>query len=310
MNANVLIWDYNKKGLVERTDPVGVAASCDLWNKDIQSYGPWQIIDDHPLAEHDDVSLWQSAKFKDDPLVIICGLCSSSMDVAWQLIKKGHLRLWDSVIAIKQLKGRGQHQRDWISPCGNIYAAWVLPIPDESAGCDPKWQGLMSIVIGYTLVNVLETFGISAQIKWPNDLLLNDRKFGGILIENRLNHLVVGIGLNISYSPSDQILRNDFAIPATSLNNEGFNVTPLDLWLKLVGMGKKFIDQLLKTKTPDEFIKMVNSRMAWVNKEVKVKAGTSKAYKATISGLSEDGGLRLQCNHNEIILYSGSVIPI
>src|SRR3546814_7105530 len=98
-----------------------------------------------------------------------------------------------------QTAGRGRRGRSWISPFGaNLYLsiAWSWPAwpPELSA---------LSLAIGVACAKVIENHGIAdVRLKWPNDLLVDDRKLGGILIEHRGEaggacRVVVGIGLNL-----------------------------------------------------------------------------------------------------------------
>lgn len=106
------------------------------------------------------------------------------------------------LLAEEQTAGRGRLGRPWISPAHqNIYLSlsWYVEKPmAELAG--------LSITVGECLVKALKNFGIAEEItiKWPNDLLHNNQKFCGILIETTAidkNHTVavIGIGLNVNY---------------------------------------------------------------------------------------------------------------
>ncbi len=107
-----------------------------------------------------------------------------------------------ALLAEEQTAGRGRLGRPWISPAQqNIYLSlsWYFEKPmAELAG--------LSITVGECLVSALKEFGITQEItiKWPNDLLHNNQKFCGILIETTAidkNHTaaVIGIGLNVNY---------------------------------------------------------------------------------------------------------------
>src|SRR3546814_20529580 len=98
-----------------------------------------------------------------------------------------------------QTAGRGRRGRSWISPFGaNLYLsiAWSWPAwpPELSA---------LSLAIGVACAKVIENHGVAdVRLKWPNDLLVDDRKLGSILIEHRGEaggacRVVVGIGLHL-----------------------------------------------------------------------------------------------------------------
>ncbi len=110
------------------------------------------------------------------------------------------------VVADSQTSGRGRLNRNWLSPPGMGLYFSVLLRPDLAAEDLPK----ITLSAGLAICKAIETeYGIVPQIKWPNDLLLDGRKFGGILSEtgavqimpNRQKPLVVvGVGLNL-YQP-------------------------------------------------------------------------------------------------------------
>ena len=105
-----------------------------------------------------------------------------------------------ALFAEMQTAGRGRRGRNWVSPFGaNLYLSiawtWAAWPPELSA---------LSLAIGVAAARALAAHGIAdVRLKWPNDLLIDDRKLGGILIEHRGEaggscRVVVGIGLNLS----------------------------------------------------------------------------------------------------------------
>lgn len=100
------------------------------------------------------------------------------------------------IIAREQLAGRGRNQRSWSSPPGKgIYATTLLTRTAAEMAVMPLTMA--TIVAGY----LIETFGIVARIKWPNDILVDGRKIAGILIEGRVHedraYLAIGTGVNL-----------------------------------------------------------------------------------------------------------------
>lgn len=108
-----------------------------------------------------------------------------------------------AVFAEQQTAGRGQFQRIWYSTFGKditLSLLWQLSSPSN------KLSGL-SLVVGIAVVKALEAYGLKKiQLKWPNDIIHEGKKLGGILIESRsidakIQKVVIGIGLNL-YNPS------------------------------------------------------------------------------------------------------------
>ena len=92
------------------------------------------------------------------------------------------------MVADHQTAGRGRHGRSWQAPPGSgLFVTFVLePSP---------------IVVFAAGVAAAEACGRGVRLKWPNDLVLHDRKLGGILAEVRNEHALVGIGVNLNWAP-------------------------------------------------------------------------------------------------------------
>ena len=123
-------------------------------------------------------------------------------------------------IADRQTGGRGRSGNSWESPVGNLYMSCVLfrDMPAKNAG---QYSFLTAVALFDTIQPYLANHQTLA-LKWPNDLLLDDKKLAGILLESnvldgRLNWLVIGVGINLAYAPDyaaklgDQIDRLKFA---------------------------------------------------------------------------------------------------
>jgi len=124
---------------------------------------------------------------------------------AWTVVEQGH-GAGTVVIAAQQTAGRGQRGRTWVSPPGGLYLSLVLepnlPVSDRL---------LLTLATAWGVKTSLANLGIPLQLKWPNDLVSEGDKVGGILVESRLGTsatettaasipclktVVVGLGLN------------------------------------------------------------------------------------------------------------------
>lgn len=136
------------------------------------------------------------------------------------------------VVAGIQRGGRGRLGRRWGSPEGGLWMSLVLR-PDLDAGLAPRITQTAAVGVA----KALWSFGVEARIKWPNDLLVAGRKVCGILAESgqrrdplaagRLDHVVLGVGMNANLDPAD------LAVPdreVTTVRRElGRDVDPLEL---------------------------------------------------------------------------------
>ncbi|NCO84194.1 MAG: biotin--[acetyl-CoA-carboxylase] ligase [Nitrospirae bacterium CG22_combo_CG10-13_8_21_14_all_44_11] len=123
----------------------------------------------------------------------------STNTLAMELAEKG-LPHGTVVIADRQLKGKGRLGRTWFSPPqGNIYMS-VIVRPE----IEPKDATLLTIMSAISCARAIRnSTGLEVKIKWPNDLMVSERKLGGILTEmksgqDRIVFAVIGIGINVT----------------------------------------------------------------------------------------------------------------
>jgi BirA family biotin operon repressor/biotin-[acetyl-CoA-carboxylase] ligase len=124
---------------------------------------------------------------------------------AKELIKK-NAEEGTIVVADIQTKGRGRKDRSWFSPEGGLWFSVILypNIPTQFAM-------LITMATSISIVQAIkELTGLSAIIKWPNDLLLEGKKICGILTEldaelDRINYSVVGVGINVNNVLEDEL---------------------------------------------------------------------------------------------------------
>ncbi|TMQ72948.1 MAG: biotin--[acetyl-CoA-carboxylase] ligase [Candidatus Eisenbacteria bacterium] len=143
----------------------------------------------------------------------------STNDLAWEALAAG---TGDGTVVVSdaQPAGRGREGRGWhLTPGKGLALSLVL-----HTGCDRRQTGLLPLVAGLALARALERLGVTAALKWPNDLLVDGRKLSGILCESRrlangAEAAVIGVGVNVSQQ------RDDFPpalrATATSLALEG-----------------------------------------------------------------------------------------
>ncbi|MEG1126238.1 MAG: biotin--[acetyl-CoA-carboxylase] ligase [Oscillospiraceae bacterium] len=114
------------------------------------------------------------------------------------------------VYSTNQLKGRGRLGRTWVNAPGMaLYYSEVIKQPIANASCLPLAASL-------AVEDALERmYGIAAQVKWPNDLLLNNKKLVGILFEGVEGGYIFGVGINLSQS--GEYFENNNLVNATSI---------------------------------------------------------------------------------------------
>ena len=148
--------------------------------------------------------------------IVYLSSTGSTMDVARREAEEG-AEEGTVVVAEEQTAGRGRFGRTWVSPTGkNIYTTLILR-PDA------RGLRLLSVIAPLAVCQAAEHLAtISAQIKWPNDVIVNGRKLSGILIENEFSgsmarYALVGIGVNVNFDVEESA---EIAMLATSLKRE------------------------------------------------------------------------------------------
>lgn len=220
-------------------------------------------------------------------------------------------------LADEQTAGRGRKGHSWHSERGTgIYCSFLLHPP--LAPGDALW---LSLIAGVAVQDaVKEITGLQADIRWPNDLLLNDRKFAGILTEMssegaRVNYAVVGIGINVN----QQYFPCEFAGTATSLRMEGGREWPrLELIAALIRAFDREYRALLRAmsspiRTPtlrfEPIVRRVESRSSYAHGKL-VQVSEDGGYTGITDGLDPRGFLRVRTDKGLRIVISGSVRPL
>lgn len=238
----------------------------------------------------------------DGQAVYVVGPCSSTLDVAWALHAANEFAIWDSVVAASQWAGRGQMRRQWMSPTGNLYAAWRWPLPPKG------WNTLVPLMAGVLVHDFFLDQGIALHIKWPNDLLFEGHKVGGILVEERNDVLLVGLGINLMRSPTPEEMRADTSMIAGNLSLVIHSDNLLALWAQLVSRGRFWYEKTLTLKSPAGFVACLKPLLAYMYQDVQVVCGEG-CHTACLMDVQEDGSLVLDRQGHREVLYTGSILP-
>jgi BirA family biotin operon repressor/biotin-[acetyl-CoA-carboxylase] ligase len=114
---------------------------------------------------------------------------------------------WSAVRADVQTAGRGRFQRTWISDQGGLWLSAVVPLSQEEAA-----RRALSLVAGLGIGHALLELRVPGwRLRWPNDLMVGERKLAGLLIDHFApGRTVIGVGLNVSNQPEalDPTLKN------------------------------------------------------------------------------------------------------
>ncbi len=204
-----------------------------------------------------------------------------------------------AIIAQQQTAGRGQWGRTWQSPPGGLYLSLAIPPPD----LPPL---MVTLVAGWAIATTLRDRHIPVSLKWPNDLLLEGRKLGGIKTEQRSgsDRLVIGIGINWSnpVPPEGINLRSAQAYP--SHPNHGLT-TLEDLTIRVILSIQQGLIQWPAPQIP-QFLAQY-----WELLESRHRSVTVAGAIGEIIGITPTGALRVrlrgQGTQTELICPPGAV---
>jgi BirA family transcriptional regulator, biotin operon repressor / biotin---[acetyl-CoA-carboxylase] ligase len=108
------------------------------------------------------------------------------------------------VVADFQSAGRGRRGRTWVAPPGGGLLASVLLRPDPVVVVPPDRRWLVTAAVALAAADACRQMaGVVPEIKWPNDLLVGERKLAGILAEADAGAIVVGVGINVATAPPE-----------------------------------------------------------------------------------------------------------
>jgi BirA family biotin operon repressor/biotin-[acetyl-CoA-carboxylase] ligase len=225
---------------------------------------------------------------------------ASTMDVAKREAQRGAVE-GTVVLAEEQTAGRGRIKRAWLSPKGSIALSIIL---------HPSLAYISSLIMVASLaaVHCIEKVtGLKAQIKWPNDVLVNKKKVCGILIEsdvrgNTVDYSIIGIGINVNLRLADF---PEISPAATSLSHElGRDVSRLDVIRCLLVETERLY---LALPAGESVYQEWRDKLVTLGKRVQVRSGEA-TYKGIAESVASDGSLLLRQSDGSLIkIVAGDV---
>ena len=206
------------------------------------------------------------------------------------------------VAADLQTAGRGRAANQWQTPPGSALAATVILHPALPAAQTAQLALLGGLAAQRAITAVTK---LDALLKWPNDVLIGDRKVCGVLAESsfagdRCEWVVLGIGINVNAAPQ---LSTAAALPATALAVEaGAPVNRLRLLHALLAQ----LATLLPMLGTAQLSAACNAILAWRGERVAVDGAAPAA--GVLLGLNADGALQLRTDDGQTVtLHTGSL---
>lgn len=185
-----------------------------------------------------------------------------------------------------QTNGRGRYARVWSSPKGGLWFSFDNAFYSEN--------GLFTITIGVATQNVLSNlYKENIKLKWPNDIIFNNKKVGGIICEKVKERVVVGIGINTN-------IEDIFEEKATTfLKDTGKEINNYDTMREIIKTCKEYLK-----KPSEEIIKKFRENMAFIGEEYFI---TSLNQKAKIVDISDFGELIVKNDNGIKKVFVGEI---
>ncbi len=222
----------------------------------------------------------------------------STNNYAMKLLDANKAHNGMTITARNQWAGKGQRGKTWLDAEGQSLLMSIITGP----GRPIQDQFIFSATIAVAVAKFLQNFnnGWQVNIKWPNDIIINDKKAGGILIENVLRgnkwaNSVIGLGLNINQAALPDDL--PYAISLTIASGKEFAINELrdGIW---EGIMKAISEQAESAKVMDAYNELL------YKKGMMQKLGdNTKVYQARIVRVNEDGTLSVQLEDGIIVNY-------
>jgi BirA family biotin operon repressor/biotin-[acetyl-CoA-carboxylase] ligase len=126
----------------------------------------------------------------------------STQIMARERLKDGLAKDGDAIVTLEQTAGYGRRGRMWKHQPGNVYLTLTRFFTPETRDTLPHYGFLASLALAATCRDFLQNTMAKVIIKWPNDVLVNDAKIAGILLERVEEVLLLGVGVNL-VTPQD-----------------------------------------------------------------------------------------------------------
>ena len=226
---------------------------------------------------------------------------ASTNSRAFELAENSKIFDGEIIVAKSQKAGRGRKNRIWESPAGNLYFSLILQ-PKISLEKLPQLSFVAITALRLAIAKIAPHLEILN--KWPNDLLINDSKVAGLLLENKIigsqcQFVILGIGVNLTSNPTQTIF------PSGNLKDFGIEILPQELL-------KKFLDEFEKIyQTWLDFgfggMRQLWLQKAWHFKEKITVKLDEKSIEGIFENFDEEGNLLLKTNDGILKITTADV---
>ena len=221
----------------------------------------------------------------------------STMNSIKKLVDKQNI----CMLANEQTSGIGRRGNEWVSPKGNIYISFLIKydLPIEN-------HFLFSALTANSIIKFLNKYiDKNINIKWPNDIIINNQKIAGIMTEiyehNNIKYIIIGAGINILNSPKIVDYKT------CSLKNYKDNLKYDDVLINFI---ESYCNEykMITIKNYDQILNLFKNKMSYFGSKINILLPNGDIKKVLLKNLNLDGSLLVEFDGKEESIFSGRII--
>lgn len=212
-------------------------------------------------------------------------------------------------VADMQTAGRGRRGRTWISPSGSSVYMSLLLKPDIL----PTQASMLTLVMALAIASAIEDeTGLDAQIKWPNDIVVDNNKVCGILTEmdmeaDYIRDIIIGVGINVNQAELDEFAEEIRAHASSLRIKKGHIISRASLVAKSMFYFEKYYEQFIADGNLSGLRETYSNKLVNMNRGVKVLDPKGE-YEGIAKGITDTGELIVEKADGTIAeVYAGEV---
>jgi BirA family transcriptional regulator, biotin operon repressor / biotin---[acetyl-CoA-carboxylase] ligase len=234
-----------------------------------------------------------------DAPIIELDTIDSTNNYAMRLIDADTAQPGLTIVAGAQLEGKGQRGKTWKDVPGESLLTSIICAPECDIEAQFVFNAAVAVSIAEVLIDMYENWDV--RIKWPNDIIINDKKAGGILIENILRgnswtYSIIGLGLNVCQAILPAEL--PFAISLKQASGKDLKVKDL-----LILLRANILRRTSGNLVQEYVMKEYNDFLYRKDREQSFTDG-SEEWNAIIKSAGSNGQLQVQLADGSILHYS------
>jgi len=205
-----------------------------------------------------------------------------------------------ALMADNQTAGRGRLDRTWEAQSGaNLLVSLLFREPQSEISLCQRIVAVSAVRACRKFTTSDQTASSPIKLKWPNDLLLREKKFGGMLSVADVDQtfIVVGIGINISWAPEYAAKLNDLELKQS--------VEPIDLLRALLEQ-INIVEKLSRQQLHDEYVELLST----LSKVVRVELTNGNVVSGRATSLDADGRLVIETEGEKRLIDTGDVVHL